>query len=107
MMDDKHPTRRRAVTGGLAVAAAMAAERVIAAPAINRKLPDVVVVGAGAFGGWTALNLRERGARVVLVDAYGPGNPHASSGGESRNILFAYGEDEIYTLWARSAWDLW
>lgn len=41
----------------------------------------VVVVGAGAFGGWTALHLLRRGARVTLLDAWGPGNARASSGG--------------------------
>ena len=40
--------------------------------------PDVIVVGAGAFGGWTALSLREMGFSVILVDAYGPGNSRAS-----------------------------
>ena len=28
--------------------------------------PRIVVVGAGAFGGWTALNLLRNGARVTL-----------------------------------------
>ena len=36
--------------------------------------PDVVVVGAGSFGMWTALNLQRLGARVTVVDAYGAGN---------------------------------
>ena len=31
------------------------------APAIDRKLPDVVVVGSGAFGAWTAYALRHQG----------------------------------------------
>ena len=69
--------------------------------------PDVVVIGAGAFGAWTALSLIERGARVLLVDAFGPGNHIGSSGGESRNIRAAYGERDIYTRWAIRAWDLW
>ena len=69
--------------------------------------PDVLVIGAGAFGAWTALELVERGARVTLVDAYGPGNPMGSSGGESRNIRAAYGTQEIYTRWAIRARDLW
>ena len=30
---------------------------------------DVVVIGAGAFGGWTALYLREMGVNVTMVDA--------------------------------------
>ena len=29
---------------------------------------DDVVVAAGAFGGWTALYLREMGASVTMVD---------------------------------------
>jgi glycine/D-amino acid oxidase-like deaminating enzyme len=102
--------RRRLVAGGLAAVAAPALAQVPAlpgAPAISRNLPDVVVVGAGAFGGWTALTLRERGAKVTLVDTYGPGNPRASSGGESRNLRSSYGEQEIYTRWAERAWTLW
>lgn len=69
--------------------------------------PDVVVVGAGAFGAWTALELVERGARVMLVDAHGPGNPLGSSGGESRNIRAAYRAMEVYTRWSMRAWTLW
>ncbi len=68
---------------------------------------DVVVIGAGAFGAWTALALVERGAAVMLIDAYGPGNLMGSSGGESRNIRAAYGEREIYTRWSMRAWDAW
>lgn len=48
--------------------------------------PDVIVIGAGAFGVWTALHLLESGARVTLLDAYGPGNPRATSGDETRQI---------------------
>lgn len=46
----------------------------------------VAVVGAGAFGGWTALYLLRRGARVSLVDAWGPGNSRSSSGDETPPI---------------------
>ncbi len=45
---------------------------------------DVVVVGAGVFGAWTALHLRRSGRTVALLDAYGAGNNRSSSGGESR-----------------------
>ena len=69
--------------------------------------PDIIVVGAGVIGLWTALLLRERGANVLLIDAYGVGNRLASSGGESRNIRAAYGEQQIYTRWAIQAWRLW
>ncbi|HTC24008.1 MAG TPA: FAD-dependent oxidoreductase, partial [Gemmatimonadales bacterium] len=57
----------------------------------------VAVVGAGAFGGWTALHLLRGGARVTLVDAWGPGNSRASSGGETRVIRATYGPRAIYT----------
>jgi sarcosine oxidase len=68
---------------------------------------DIVVVGAGAFGGWTALYLREMGHSVTLIDQYGPGNSRATSGGESRQIRAVYGEREIYTRWVLEAFERW
>ncbi len=61
---------------------------------------DVAVIGAGVFGAWTAWHLARRGQRVLLADAYGPGNARASSAGESRIIRMGYGADELYTRWA-------
>ena len=52
----------------------------------------IVVVGGGAWGGWTSLYLRRRGARVTMIDAYGPGNSRASSGDETRGIRSSYGD---------------
>lgn len=77
------------------------------APALGAGAPRVVVVGAGAFGGWTALWLARRGAEVTLVDAWGPGNMRASSGGETRVIRGAYGDRAIYTRMAARALRLW
>ena len=68
---------------------------------------DVVVVGAGVFGVWTAYKLRQEGASVLLVDAYGPGNSRASSGGESRIIRLGYGPDEIYSRSSQRSMVLW
>src|SRR5215203_6242013 len=68
---------------------------------------DVVVIGAGVFGAWTAYQLRLAGASVLLLDAYGPGNSRASSGGESRMIRLGYGPDEIYSRSALRSLDLW
>ena len=68
---------------------------------------DVVVVGAGVFGAWTAYRLRLEGASVLLIDAYGPGNSRASSGGESRIIRLGYGPDEIYSRSAQRSMALW
>jgi sarcosine oxidase len=67
----------------------------------------VAVVGAGAFGGWTALHLLERGVRVTLLDAWGPGNSRASSGGETRIMRGTYGPDQPYTKVAARALKLW
>jgi len=69
--------------------------------------PHVAVIGAGAFGGWTALHLLERGARVTLLDAWGPGNSRASSGGETRVMRGTYGPDQPYTEMAARALKLW
>jgi glycine/D-amino acid oxidase-like deaminating enzyme len=69
--------------------------------------PHIAVIGAGAFGGWTALHLLERGARVTLIDAWGPGNSRASSGGETRVMRGTYGPDQPYTEMAARALKLW
>src|SRR5688572_5961785 len=67
----------------------------------------VAVVGAGAFGGWTALHLRRAGAEVTLVDAWGPGNARASSGGETRVIRTIYGAARHNVEMAARALTLW
>jgi monomeric sarcosine oxidase len=68
---------------------------------------DVAVIGAGVFGAWTAWHLGRRGRRVLLADAYGPGNARASSAGESRIIRMGYGADELYTRWALRSLTQW
>jgi monomeric sarcosine oxidase len=67
----------------------------------------VVVVGAGCFGAWTAYELARSGRQVTLLDAYGPGNSRASSGGETRLIRMGYGAQEIYTHWSMRSLLLW
>lgn len=67
----------------------------------------VAVIGAGVFGGWTALSLLRAGADVTLIDAWGPGNSRSSSGDETRVIRSTYGANRTYfdlnvralTLW--------
>jgi len=68
---------------------------------------DVAVIGAGVFGAWTAWHLGRRGQRVLLADAYGPGNARASSAGESRIIRMGYGADELYTRWSLRSLAQW
>ena len=71
----------------------------------------MIVVGAGAFGGWTAYYLRQLGASVKLVDAYGPGNSRATSGDETRGVRSSYGDKgiwaELWMNWANQAIDRW
>jgi sarcosine oxidase len=67
----------------------------------------IAVIGAGAFGGWTAIHLLSRGARVTLVDSWGPGNSRSSSGGETRVIRGTYGPHQPYTKIAARATQLW
>jgi sarcosine oxidase len=74
---------------------------------MNDRRYDVVVVGAGVFGAWTAWHLGRRGRRVLLVDAYGPANARASSAGESRIIRMGYGADELYTRWSQRSLAQW
>jgi sarcosine oxidase len=68
---------------------------------------DVAVIGAGVFGAWSAYELQRSGKRVVLIDAYGPGNSRSSSGDESRIMRMGYGADEIYTRSAQRSLERW
>jgi sarcosine oxidase len=73
----------------------------------KNKTFDVVVVGTGVFGAWTAWHLSKRGQRVLLLDAYGIAHARASSGGETRIIRMGYGSDEIYTRWSHNSLGQW
>src|SRR5438874_6045135 len=109
-------TRReliQGVTAGLAASAAGIGPRTAAAGTAQERMAaqarpaarsqwDTIVVGAGVFGAWTAWHLRRAGQRVLLLDASGPANARASSGGESRLTRTIYGADDVYT---RMAWD--
>jgi sarcosine oxidase len=70
-------------------------------------MTPIIVVGAGCFGAWIAYCLARSGHAVTLVDAYGPGNSRASSGGETRVIRMGYGAQEIYTQWSWRSLERW
>jgi glycine/D-amino acid oxidase-like deaminating enzyme len=89
------------------LAAAPIASTLAARAIVGRREDHVVVVGAGAFGGWTALHLRRAGMRVTLVDAWGAGNSRASSGGETRVIRAVYNGVPVYSQMAARALTLW
>ena len=67
----------------------------------------IVVVGAGSFGAWTAHHLARAGRDVTLLDAHGPANSRASSGGHTRVIRMGYGAEEIYSRWSVDSLHQW
>lgn len=97
---------RRAVLTGMATAAGTALVNA-SVPPIRQGRPDVIVIGAGVFGAWTAWHLLQQGKKVLLVDAWGPAHSRASSGGESRMTRTAYGRDAIYTRFAWESLEDW
>src|SRR4029077_3763499 len=55
-----------------------------------------------------ALHLIEQGARVTLLDAWGPGNSRASSGGETRTIRATYGPAQsLYVQMVARGLQMW
>ncbi len=99
MMPDFGLTRRSLLTGAGGAAVLASGTKAMAQ---SGRGEQIVVVGAGVFGAWTAHHLRQLGHKVTLVDAHGPAHSRASSGGESRLTRAGYGRDAIYT---RMAWD--
>jgi monomeric sarcosine oxidase len=105
---------RRAVLGsvagaltGAAIAGGTEATAQTPAPRVAGQPWDVVVIGAGVFGSWSAYKLLKQGKKVLLVDAWGPSHARASSGGESRLTRTEYGGDQIYTRFAWEALSDW
>ena len=70
-------------------------------------MTEVVVVGAGTMGAWTALRAVRAGRSVTLLDAYGPGNSRSSSGDETRIIRASHGDDTFYARWSRASREAW
>src|ERR1700692_1546606 len=102
---DTNSSRRGLVKGS----AVVGVTHIVGAPAFADSVrSSVIVVGAGAFGGWSALQLVQRGAKVTLLDAWGPGNSRASSGGETRTIRATYGPAHVlYVKMVARALQLW
>lgn len=68
---------------------------------------SVTIVGAGTFGASLAWRLARAGVPVTLIDQFEPGDPRATSGGESRLVRCSHGDAGDYTAMARRAWTLW
>ena len=101
----QNASRRRLIKAAVVAPVAGAVAPALARAAASQR--HVVVVGAGAFGGWTALHLLRSGTKVTLVDAWGAGHSRASSGGETRVIRSLYGPDRIYVDLVNRSFALW
>ena len=94
------PVSRRQVLEGLAASVALMGVAFAPARAKASGAWDVIVIGAGVFGAWTAWNLQRRGHDVLLLDAWGAAHSRSSSGGETRLIRTEYAGNALYTRWA-------
>ena len=84
---------RRDFLAAMGSSLTIAASRAEVVAAVQpRRSSDIVVIGAGAFGIWTALYLQRLGATVTVVDLYGAGNSRQTSGGETRGVRTSYGD---------------
>src|SRR4051794_25540498 len=68
---------------------------------------SIVVVGAGVFGAALARRCAMTGWDVTLVERVAPGHVRAGSGGESRLIRAAHGDDAWHAQLSRRALVLW
>lgn len=68
---------------------------------------EVVIAGLGITGAATALELADRGVRVLAVDRHHPPHRFGSSHGATRVIREAYFEHPLYVPLVRRAFDGW
>ncbi len=106
-MSDNSTSRRSFIKMSAIAAGAVASTKTLPRAFATQPHGSAVVIGAGAFGGWSALQLLRQGMKVTLVDTWGPGNARSTSGGESRIIRVTYGPKRIYTEMAVRALELW
>jgi len=66
-----------------------------------------LVVGAGVTGAAVARELARRGFDVTLAEQYGAGTVRSASGGDTRLLRAAHGDEEWYTRLAWRSRSLW
>src|SRR5207248_7689097 len=70
-------------------------------------MATVIVVGGGINGVTSAIELKTRGHKVVLVDPGPLPHPLAASTDISKAVRAAYGPDEVYTALSERCIELW
>ena len=68
---------------------------------------DVAIIGLGAMGSFTALELAGRGASVVGFDRWSPPHQQGSHGGETRAFRTIYTEHPDYVPLMKRALEHW
>ena len=68
---------------------------------------DVIVVGLGAVGAATLLQLARRGQRVLGIDRWDPPHSWGSTHGETRITRVAIGEGEQYVPLVQRSHEIW
>src|SRR5260221_2604048 len=68
---------------------------------------DAIVIGLGAMGSATAMQLAKHGAQVVGIDRYAPPHAHGSHCGETRITRKAIGEGDFYVPLVLRSYELW
>jgi sarcosine oxidase len=70
-------------------------------------MSTIIVIGLGAMGSSTALQLARRGHRVLGFDQFTPPHTRGSSHGQTRIIRQAYWEDSRYIPLLLRAYEIW
>jgi sarcosine oxidase len=73
----------------------------------ERSRADVIVVGLGAAGSSTLLQLARRGVRAIGVDRFSPPHARGSTHGDTRITRQAIGEGEAYTPLVTRSHQIW
>jgi sarcosine oxidase len=68
---------------------------------------EVIVVGLGAMGSATCLQLASRGVSVIGIDRYSPPHAFGSTHGDTRITRLAIGEGPDYVPLVRRSHELW
>jgi sarcosine oxidase len=68
---------------------------------------DAIVIGLGAMGSATCLQLAARGASVLGIDRFHPPHAYGSTHGDTRITRIAIGEGEEYVPLVRRSHELW
>jgi sarcosine oxidase len=74
---------------------------------LQTETPDALVIGLGAMGAATALNLVKAGLNVVGLDQFAPPHSMGSTHGETRITRQAIGEGEQFVPLALRSHQLW